>query len=492
MTLRNTQKGIAPFVIIAIIATVLVVGVGSSYGYNKYKVRNEIELQEKMEALDAQNEKIALLEQKLLQMTAPQVGTTTTLDAEAESSQNLEIQKQLDDLKKQNSLLKTEITKKVAVVNPPPLPPPPPTHPTVAPIVAPPALPPPSSMSAALSTGAIISKVKPSVVSVTTRRGSGSGFLVSGSFVVTNAHVVDSVYRTTIGFNDGQVLTGYVSGRDEINDIAIIAIPRVSSPVVTFGNSAENVLVQGDKVYAFGFPFGLTGEASFTEGSISRRVTQDGISYLEISNTIHPGNSGGPLANDSGDIVGMNTSVYGYNIYGVSIGETIKFAIPGDKVKAESARLMSGAQTISAGGKAQIESFENFMTTLNAVSSDVDTVAEYRKKYVNEQNIPALTQLVASSTAVADRATANMVNVPALPFSNILKTMAENRNERARTLVKIYETEIELVKGKFGNNVTTAIEASLATLDKKYIDLDIAYEKPSDQLHEVLKTYTFY
>jgi hypothetical protein len=92
-------------------------------------------------------------------------------------------------------------------------------------------------------------------------------------------------------------------------------------------------------VYTLGYPFGIKGEVSFKDGTVSRRTTIEGGTYIETSAEIHPGNSGGPLVNDSGQVVGINVAMLGQSVNGVNLGETIKLAIPINLAKAFIASL---------------------------------------------------------------------------------------------------------------------------------------------------------
>src|SRR3989338_11216306 len=143
-------------------------------------------------------------------------------------------------------------------------------------------------------------------------------------YVLTNAHVVKGVSAVDIYLSDG-ISGGTVIGRDEKIDLALLQIVGTSVASfssVQFGDSEK--VAQGDEVFTFGYPFGFRGDVSFKEGTISRRIDN----YLETSAEIHPGNSGGPLVNADGNVVGVNSASFGQSIKGIAVGETIKFAIP--------------------------------------------------------------------------------------------------------------------------------------------------------------------
>jgi serine protease Do len=163
---------------------------------------------------------------------------------------------------------------------------------------------------------------------------SGSGFIINSTgSIITNAHVVKDMDTVNIKLSDGRSFIGSVVGRDKGKDIALINIYINGLEYIQLGDSSSSKLKQGDRVIAFGYPFGLDGEVSIKEGTISRRLYDGDTTYLETSAEIHPGNSGGPLVNSRGDVVGMNVAILGEAINGVLIGETIKLAIPINVVK---------------------------------------------------------------------------------------------------------------------------------------------------------------
>lgn len=177
-----------------------------------------------------------------------------------------------------------------------------------------------------LSNTEIIKHVKPATVFIETTEGSGSGMIIDISgYILTNAHVVSDVSVAKVTLPDSRLFSAKVVGRDEIIDLAILKIVGTNFPIVTLGNSNE--VSQGDEIFTLGYPFG--GDVSFKEGTISRIFNYDGAKYLEVSAEIHPGNSGGPLVNRYGEVIGINSAGYSpYQLSGVIIGEALKLAIP--------------------------------------------------------------------------------------------------------------------------------------------------------------------
>lgn len=168
-------------------------------------------------------------------------------------------------------------------------------------------------------------------------QGQGSGFLVDAQgHIVTNNHVIDGAEQVTIVLNDGSEHQARVVGRDDKTDLALLKID-LDRPLayVELGDSA-NARV-GDWVLAVGNPFGLGGSVNAGIISARGRDIQAGPydDYLQIDAAINRGNSGGPLFDTSGRVVGVNTAIYSPTGGNVGIG----FAIPVDTVRQVVAEL---------------------------------------------------------------------------------------------------------------------------------------------------------
>ena len=207
--------------------------------------------------------------------------------------------------------------------------------------------PPPVASVSKLTNAQIIKKVKPAVVYIETDDGSGSGMIIStDGYILTNAHVVEGFNNAQVTTSDGTVYAGTVIGRDENVDVAVIKIIANNLTKVIFGDSGK--LQQGDAVFTLGFPFGIKGDVSFKDGTVSREVQDSqNNTYIETSAEIHPGNSGGPLVNIYGQVVGINTAAYGEAVQGVQVGETIKLAIPIDRAIPLIPQLKAGSNVIN-------------------------------------------------------------------------------------------------------------------------------------------------
>jgi len=199
----------------------------------------------------------------------------------------------------------------------------------------------------------IIDKVKPAIVYIETSYGSGSGMIIeSNGLVLTNAHVVSDVKQADVKLSDGRSLSATVVGRDENIDLAVLKVGVKGLPTIGLGNS-DNAK-QGNRVFAFGFPFGLMDDVSFKDGTISRKISSDGITYLETSAEIHPGNSGGALVDQYGLVIGVNTKIVGQAVKGIILGESIKLAIPINTAKGYIPLLKAGRNITKAEPSTQI------------------------------------------------------------------------------------------------------------------------------------------
>ena len=167
----------------------------------------------------------------------------------------------------------------------------------------------------------------------------GAGVIVDASgVIVTNNHVVGVAKDIEVTLADGTNLPARVIGADELTDIAVLQVtPRRALPVVAWGSS-RGVEV-GDWVLAAGNPFGLAN--SITAGIVSARgrdiETGPFDDFLQIDAPVNPGNSGGPIFNMKGEVVGINTAIVSPS--GGSVG--IAFAIPSDEARGIVATLVT-------------------------------------------------------------------------------------------------------------------------------------------------------
>ncbi|MEO6299665.1 MAG: Do family serine endopeptidase, partial [Paracoccaceae bacterium] len=168
-------------------------------------------------------------------------------------------------------------------------------------------------------------------------RALGSGFLISASGeIVTNNHVVDGASSIKVRLQDGREFKAHVVGSDKLTDVALIKLDKAKDmPFAAF--PPTDTLRVGDAVVAIGNPFGLGG--SVTSGIVSAvgRDINSGPydNFIQTDAAINKGNSGGPLFNTAGEVVGMNTAIYSPSGGSVGIG----FAVPAKTIENVVAQL---------------------------------------------------------------------------------------------------------------------------------------------------------
>ncbi len=157
-------------------------------------------------------------------------------------------------------------------------------------------------------------------------QGVGSGFIVGEGLVLTNAHVVDGASELTVRLADKREFKGTVVGTDRLTDVAVVRIDAKNLPAVRIGNPTQ--LKVGEWVAAIGSPFGL--DNSVTAGIVSaksRALPQETlVPFIQTDVAVNPGNSGGPLFNMAGEVVGINSQIFSTS--GGYMG--LSFAIPID------------------------------------------------------------------------------------------------------------------------------------------------------------------
>jgi len=181
----------------------------------------------------------------------------------------------------------------------------------------------------------LVDRVSPSVVNIivrtdsgeTTSEGQGSGFIISPQKeIVTNFHVIEGGTNIEVEFNNGEKFPASIIGTDEETDLALLRLESNKTfPHVKFHSGTKTRI--GDWVVAIGNPFGIGQSTSLgVISAIGRSRVDSGsyVDYIQTDATINRGNSGGPLFNLDGDVVGVNSAIYSPT--GASVG--IAFVIP--------------------------------------------------------------------------------------------------------------------------------------------------------------------
>ena len=173
------------------------------------------------------------------------------------------------------------------------------------------------------------------------QQGQGSGFITrSNGLIFTNEHVVRGADKVAVTLPDGRSLNGKVLGGDPLTDVAVVKVVAENLPVATLGDSSK--LRPGEWAIAIGNPFGLNN--TVTAGIISAvgRTNAIGagqrVPYIQTDAAVNPGNSGGPLINAAGQVVGMNTAIR------QAPGAGLSFAVPINLAKRIAQQIVSTGQ----------------------------------------------------------------------------------------------------------------------------------------------------
>lgn len=176
-------------------------------------------------------------------------------------------------------------------------------------------------------------------------RGEGSGFIINADgLVLTNAHVVANAKQVTVKLVDRREFQAKVLGQDERSDIALLKIEAKDLPSVQLGDPSR--VKPGEWVLAIGAPFGFENTVTAGVVSATGRTLPDGsyVPFIQTDVAVNPGNSGGPLFNLKGEVIGVNSQIYsrtgGY--------QGVSFAIPID-VAMQVGRQLQASGKVSRG-----------------------------------------------------------------------------------------------------------------------------------------------
>ena len=159
----------------------------------------------------------------------------------------------------------------------------------------------------------VVDRVAPAVVHVGDGRGGASGFVIApDGWILTNAHVVERSSTVEISFRDGTIARGTVEGRDAATDLAVVRVP--GGPLVAAELGDSDALRVGQLVIAIGDPLGFqstvtTGVVSALGRSLRARDGRLIENVIQTDAALNPGNSGGPLVDTAGRVVGVNTAI---------------------------------------------------------------------------------------------------------------------------------------------------------------------------------------
>ena len=223
-----------------------------------------------------------------------------------------------------------------------------------------------------LSLQEIYTRNIPSVVSIScqSNRGSSSGtgvVLSSDGYIVTNAHVVENSHTVTVLLTDDRTYSAQLVGCDTVSDLAVLRIDCTELIPAQFGDSST--LRVGDTVVAIGDPLGVEFRGTYTNGivsAINRDVDVNGrtMTLIQTNAALNSGNSGGPLINCYGQVIGINTMKIGTFTDTAGV-EGLGFAIPSAQVKEIVDQIMvqgyvSGRPTIGITGEALSTFYQHY------------------------------------------------------------------------------------------------------------------------------------
>ena len=237
-----------------------------------------------------------------------------------------------------------------------------------------------------LSLQDIYDKSIPSVVSISCSGHSGTStgtgvVLTEGGYLITNAHVVQDAHEIWVLLSDQRQFAAKLVGSDSVSDLAVLHIQASDLIPAEFGDSS--ILRVGDSVVAIGDPLGMELRGTMTNGivsAINRDVTTGGrtLTLIQTNAALNAGNSGGPLINCYGQVIGINTLKMG-DFADSSGVEGLGFAIPSTTVKEIADQLISqgyisGRPTLGLSGEA-VSSFYQFYYRLPA-GMYIESIAE--------------------------------------------------------------------------------------------------------------------
>ena len=195
-----------------------------------------------------------------------------------------------------------------------------------------------------LSLQEIYKNAIPSVVSITGSSSSGTGVILSSDgYIITNCHVVENAEHLSVLLSDQRTFSATVTAMDPVSDLAILSVDADNLIPAVFGDSGT--LRVGDSVVAIGDPLGVELRGTMTNGIISainRDISTDGrtMTLIQTNAALNSGNSGGPLLNCYGQVIGINTLKIGDYMSSAGV-EGLGFAIPSATVKEIVDQLLS-------------------------------------------------------------------------------------------------------------------------------------------------------
>lgn len=191
-----------------------------------------------------------------------------------------------------------------------------------------------------------VALVKPNVVKIENKTASGTtigtGFFDASGYLVTNSHIVDQKGVITVYYSDGSNAKAVLVSNSISKDLALLTTEKAPIKSLVLADNLE--LKEPDPLMAIGFPLNLPGEASVTKGSFSAKRNSQGIDYLQTDTALNSGNSGGPLINACGQVVGINTLSVTNGSINLAIASSSAKAIIQDLIKNKKTEYLTGTR----------------------------------------------------------------------------------------------------------------------------------------------------
>lgn len=220
-----------------------------------------------------------------------------------------------------------------------------------------------------------------SVVRIVAGDSVGTGFVFrveeETAYIATNEHVVTGIQEVEV-YREDEEFVGYVLGTDEVQDIAVVSVASGSFSPIDFQHRLPEI---GAEVVSIGYALDFPGEPSVTRGIVSghRNWAASGLNIIQTDAALNPGNSGGPLLNRMGEVVGMNTSE-------IPSAENVGFAIVSEAVEMRAtalaqgdSRVVQGRRFVRRAGPVNLTSKENDTTITWVLGGDFLVEAEIPK-----------------------------------------------------------------------------------------------------------------
>jgi S1-C subfamily serine protease len=184
--------------------------------------------------------------------------------------------------------------------------------------------------------------LKRAVVTIMADSGSGSGFYIADGYVLSNRHVVSSSRYVKVRLSDGREVVGEVIRQDAARDVALLKTAAVNMPSLPLRASEPPV---GENVYAIGSPYGQSLEGTFTRGVMSGLREFAGNRYYQSDVAVNVGNSGGPLLDNAGRVIGITQ-------WGIPAAAGLSFFVPIKDALSKLNIAIEGLDSANAGASA--------------------------------------------------------------------------------------------------------------------------------------------